>query len=267
MDLYDDPVVVVTEGTSDLTYGGVDIAQYFRGWTITRSIMPPVSVDDLVIAGRDGAIPNGHRTEPLTLTLTGALNAHDRKTVEAIRQRLGRLLLPQFQKVDGRAQLYIGEHFEGDLGVEHYIYYDAIVKGSTDLDRAYAYPHVSIDFYVQDGYGYDGVLKEATISSSTNLQIGGNIITWPKIQVLTRTSGDFTITRTATVTGEKTRHITTPYQYTCTIDCENESVLTSNNTPIEFDLDSDFFFLAPHRANMLSVSGGTAKITWRERYV
>jgi predicted phage tail component-like protein len=264
MDLYDDPVLIFSEGARELTYGGVDIGQYFRGWTITRSVIPSVNVEELVIPGRDGVILNGHRTEALTLTLTGALNAHDRKTVEAIRQRLGRLLLPQFSQHDGLKNLYFGEKFYREDYGNHYIYYRAIVRGTTELERSYAYPHVSIEFYVPDGCGYDSWPMEADLTGSTSIVPKGNMITWPSIQVLTRTSGDLVITANSMDGGYK--HITTDYAYPFTIDCKNEKI-TAENGPIRFDLDSDFFPLYPYEANTIKISGGTAKIYWRERYV
>lgn len=282
MELYNDMIQTHALGYSDFMYGGVDLAQYFNGFTVSRSVMSPVAVEELTIPGRDGALLNGYRHEPLVITVSGALNGHDRELVEAIRQRLALLLSPRAKFANTPfipddttplKKLYLGEKSSVARLSNHYIVYDAMVRGEITIDRQYGFPHVSIDFYIPDGYGYDNSYTYTTFSSEglyEDIEVSGNFPTYPKIEVLTRTSSDLVITNTTT---NVTKYIKTSNTSTgIYIDCENEVALSSLNylpqyvVPVAFDIGSDFFPLYPFVQNKIRIAGGTVKMWYKERY-
>lgn len=269
-----------------IMYNNVDISQYFRGVKIERSVMPQVSTDEITIPGYDGVLMNGFRLEPMEITLTAALNAHSVGAVSEVRRTLAKILSPYYihgaddpviRTVDPSRELILPD----DPTISYYGY----VSGSTGLDRGYAYPHVSITFRIPDGCGYgdNGAEKTVTLTGVSSMYdftqviVGGNTPAWPTIEISGRnTSNDTQITRQWSgqdgyfdpYTQSLTLHGDCVL---CNIDMQKETAKgwLANNNPTKnfgFDLWSVFFDL-PAGANNLSIVNGTAKLTWRERWI
>lgn len=232
----------------EILYGGVNLSQWFEGIQISRDVMPGVNVNTISVPGRDGVILNGHTFNPLTITVTATLSAKLATDVSRVRHALAKALMSD--KDNPLKPLVLPD--------DPSVTYDAMVTGSTNLSRDYGYPRVSIDFYVPSGYGY-GELKTYSIPFSAT--VGGNAETWPVITV-NGASSDY-VTVTNVTTGE---FIKCKGASNIVIDTENESV-TSNGDGVMFDLDSDFFSLRPSGHQQITVSGGTATMSWHPRWV
>lgn len=236
----------------NITYGDVNLSQYFVGIEISRSVIPDVNVETLDVPGMNGTVLMGYRLSPLEITVVGTLNAKTASEVSAIRHALASALIPE-----GTKPLVLPD----DPSVR----YHAIPTGSVSLSRNNQYPRATITFLVPDGCGV-GQLRTASLSSVyQTIDVGGNVPTWPIIRVNTP-SGTGTVTQKTEYANDPAGTRETSFTVSCTnpstpVDCQNESGYAAS-----FSLTSDFQPLDPRNTcSVKANNGGTMQ--WFERWI
>lgn len=233
-----------------IRFGGVNIGAFFRGITIERTALPNIEPQTVDIPGKNGTTVLGVVVAPLEIKITGALNAQTALEVAALRRDLARALMPPS---DGSLQRLVMPDAPD-------VFYEAIVTGSTGLDRGYSHPHVTITFLVPDGCAYS---EEKTATLGTSFTVGGDLPCWPVIRLSGMSDGstatvsrtDATGTRSVTITGGSAA------SGGVSVDMAAEKV---NNGALS--LTSDCFSLTPGSVST-SVSGASGTIRYKERWL
>lgn len=238
------------------TFGGADLSQLLLGLTVDRSVLPPVEVTTVDVPGADGLLLNGRRLRPLEITIRGALVADTAAEVAEARHALGRVL-----NCPGTRRLVLPD--------EPGLYYNALVSGSSELNRAFERPTATITFLVPEACAWSSELRTAQLSdgAAVSVDVGGNAETWPTLD-LTASSSSVALVRKAT------EHDGRSVNY-CVDGLESGDHLTADmaaqrswrdSTEVFPSLGYDYFGIGPGRTR-ISIYGAGGTIAWRERWV
>lgn len=238
------------------TFGGADLTQFLDGLTLERCVLPPVEVATVDVPSADGLLLNGRRLKPLEITLRGALKAGTAAEVADVRHALGRVL-----NAPGTKRLVLPD--------EPGLYYNALVSGSTELDRAYERPMATITFMVPEACAWSTDWHTASLPSdaATVVDVGGNAQSRPTLD-FTPTSPTVTVTRGATEQDERSvtyrlTDLTTGRRYTADMAAQRTTQGTAEVFP---GLGYDYFGIGPGETT-LTLTGAHGTLAWRERWV
>lgn len=231
-----------------ITFGGVNIGAYFRGISIERRALPDITPQTVDIPHKMGTTVLGVEVAPLEITITGTINAQSALEVAAIRRNLARALMPD---ADGGLKRLVMPDAPN-------VFYEAIVNGSTGLDRGYNHPHVSITFLVPAGCAFS---EEKTKTLGTSFTVDGDLPCWPVVSLSSMSAeSSATVSRTDS-TGTRSITVTAGVAGNVSVDMATDKVTNG-----ALSLASNPFSLAPGSVST-SVSGGSGTIKYRERWL
>jgi predicted phage tail component-like protein len=234
-----------------IVFNGHDLSQYLM-CRVHRPIMAPTKPTFEHISGRHGEIFESTYRDGYDLPVEAVLRSEWRREVSEARHRLAEMLW-----TDEPAPLYLPD--------EPTLYLMAIVSGDTDLgeitDKC---PEATITFHIGDP-DYYGQRRSMTISSGGTrvINAGGSRPTRATVTAKPGKCTSWTITDVDT--GEYVRLSGSfTSATTITLDMEREHA-TVNGSTAAVDVASDYFDLSG--ITHLTISSGTAKIEWVERWL
>lgn len=218
---------------------------------VNRSVMPPVDASFQTIGGRHGERFKRARLGGYDLAVDMWIRTEHRREVAEARHVLAAMLW-----TDEPAPLYLPD--------DPTRYLLAIVGGDTDLGEITDdCPTTTVSFHIGDPISYGQKRRQNVVAGDIYLDAGG---TWPTYLSLTATpspgaswrltnidTGEFVEIRTALTASNVIR-----------IDMADERA-TVNQATASVTIDSDFFSVEGR--THLKLSGGSAVIEWRERWL
>lgn len=240
----------INEYQRTFSFGDVDLTPRVFVTGTTRSILPPVRLDESTISGLDGSLVKHNGFESCELTVSGFLFGDALDDTACLRRLLAKMLSftsPQALK----------------LPDEPWNYYLAWFKGAAETSRQGKFPSVELTFLCPDPVAFGQSRTQTVTTTQTVVNTGGTCKSYPIVtakppsgsswRITNVSTGDFVLVY-ATFTGSQTLVLDMEKQR-CTINGSDKAV----------DISSDFF--AIEGTQKLQVSGGSATLAWNERWL
>lgn len=242
------------------TFGNIKSSDYFLTRSISRSILPPVSVETITIPRRAGAYPVysslGIRTFSIDVTLLADSYENFRLYIRDI-----------------ASWLYQDQDTMLTFSDEPDVYYLARLSGSTELDEIFEMGEGTLTFIASDPFAYSVNEKNLLFSdfvNGTTYTNEGTYLTFPRINVVPQG----TIQYFRISLGTKYVYVNGPFtvDQPFWIDMNTNNVYMANtNERImnQVTIESDFwgFETGDNLVMVEPTINVSLRIYWRERYL
>lgn len=232
-----------------LVVGGRDLSRLFTVTSAPRPVVPELEITEVSVPGADRSYVSGVAAKAYDWPVTGYINGWSDAEVADVRRKLD-------------AALYSPTEREVQVPDDPALSLMALYKGGSSPERHRHLPTVDLIFRVTDPIAY-GRSRRAEVAGTDQIMTGG---TWPARPVVTatppagsswtimnRTTGEFVRVR-ADFDGRQTVELDMGLER-CRVNGYDHAV----------DVESDFFAISGKCE--VYVSGGTAALEWRERWV
>lgn len=230
-------------------FDGNDLTEYLTVSNVTRTILPSRRLNRQELPGRDGELVSAYGMDALEVEVTCNLRANT--VADVSRQR--RLL---------SAALMAGSVAPLILPDEPHLWTRAIYEGGAEMGRNAHKPEVKLTFLLPDPVAY-GEEREVSFSGSVSLNVGGTLPALPVITARPTAGSGWRVTNSDT--GE---HVEVERRFAGTETVVVDMGLarcTVDGVDVAVTLASDFFSVTG-AAQLIEVSGGSASVSWVERW-
>lgn len=218
---------------------------------VERPILPPVEASFEEIGGRHGEVFKRARMGGYDLPVTMWLRTESRREVAEARHRLASMLW-----TDEPAPLFLPD--------DPTRYLMAIVSGSTDLGEITDdCPQATVTFHIGDPVYYGAKRRQNARAGELFLNAGGTRPAHLEVTAVPAAGSSWRLTNVDTGEFVEVRGALTSSS-TIRIDMARERA-TVNQATAAVTIDSDFFAISGR--THLRLSGGTALLEWRERWL
>ena len=233
---------------TSIYFDGKDLAPWLWVTSVTRSMLPERKIEEHTVNGVDGSLVSGVSLEALTVTVTAHIRADSALDVSDARRLISEALATSEPR-----PLFLPD--------EPNRYLMAMYKGGAELSRNVRKPKVELEFYCPDPVAY-GEEREIDVEGERPVSVRGTYPCRPKLTVTPPSGASWRITRVST--GEYVE-VTGPFtgEQQVSIDMSEERC-TVNGNDVAVTLGSDYFGLLG--TEQVRVSGGTARLSWIERW-
>lgn len=234
-------------GCTGIKYDGVDVSDVFAVVDVSVSVLPSIEAVTQELAQRPGQYFASRKVGAREVKLKLALDAESRCPVDIF--KAWRDVSGVFNKPDPR-RLYLSE--------DKYI--NALFVGESEIEDQGYKGVCELSFVCFDPFFY-GTRHDVALSGTTAFKVMGGVGAFPVIEA-TGAAGALTVTNETT--GE---FVTVPNVSASTkvvIDMAAQRA-TANGEYAPVDLLSDFFMIDGEAS--IRISGGSAKLSYEERYL
>lgn len=230
-------------------FGDRDLAAHVMVTDVTRQVVPTRRFNRTTVPGMDGELVSPNGLEAMEVTVSGIILGYEMEEVARMRREIASMLLadrPQALRLPDEPGTYLMAYYEG----------------GTEPSRLMQCPDVEFKFLCPDPVAF-GEARAVSFSGSRHVSVGGTYRAWPVVTAKPASGPSWKITNEATGEFVLVRASFTGAQ-TVVLDMRSGRC-TVNGTDHDVDLSSDFFGIEGDVD--LSISNGTATISWDERWV
>lgn len=232
-----------------VSFDGHDLSPWLLVTDVARKVAPSRTLNQVVVPGMDGCLLSSVSLDPLEITVRACVTRKAMADVSEARRALAAALSSR-----APAPLYLPD--------EPLTYLMAVYKGGAQPDRLMQCPDVELAFLCPDPVAY-GERRTEQVSGTKTIWVGGTYGARPVV-TSTPPAGDYwQITNVGTGQFVRVEAAFTGRQ-TVVLDMGKERC-TVNGSDRAVSISSDFFSIEGEA--VLSVSGGSARVEWDERWL
>lgn len=234
-----------------MIFNGTDLSPWLEVMSIDRPLLASRRLNTTDVSGLNGVYVSDDALESETISVECAIKAESPDEVADVRRMLAPLLL-----TSEAAKLVLDD--------EPTLYYYAWVKGGIDTERSHSWPSITVEFLLADPIAYGEERSAAVGTGGTKVWNRGTCKTFPIITCTPPKGTSWKLSNTDT--GD---YIEVQATFDGSIEVELDTATESckvNGAYHPVTLGSDFFPLESGSQN-LKTSGGTATLTWTERWL
>lgn len=229
-------------------FDGKDLSTLLWVTGVKRSLLPERNITTTEVPGVDGAMVSGVSLAPLTVTVTAYIR---KDTIYDVAD--ARRLISEALATDSPRPLFLPD--------EPNRYLMAMYTGGAELSRNARKPSVELEFYCADPVAY-GEERTLEVTGTRPVNVRGTYPCRPTITVKPPQGDTWRVTKVST---QEFVEVEGPFtgEQTVVLDMADERC-TVNGNDVPVTVASDYFGLLG--TEDLTVSGGTARLEWVERW-
>lgn len=230
-------------------FNGYDLTSWLTVSQVSRQVLPSRRLNRQELPGGDGDLVAANGLEALEIEVTCNLRADSVAGVTTQRRLLAAALM-----TGSAAQLILPD--------EPHLWLMALYEGGAEVERNAHKPEVKLTFLVPDPVAY-GEARETTVSGSAVLNVGGTRATPPVVRALPPRGSSWRVSNDETGEYVEVQRSFTGVE-TVVVDMgAHRCIVDGVDVPVT--LASDYFRIAGD-AQHVTLSGGTATVSWVERW-
>lgn len=234
-----------------MIFNGTDLGSWLEVLSINRPMLASRRLNATDVSGMNGAYVSDDALESEAITVECAIKAESPDEVAEVRRTLAPLLL-----TSGAAKLVLDD--------EPTLYYYAWCKGGIDTERSHSWPSITVEFLLADPIAYGEERSASVGTGGGKVWNRGTSKAFPTITCTPPKGTSWKLSNTDT--GDYIEvQATFDGSIKVALDMAAESCKV-NGAYHPVTLGSDFFPLEPGMQS-LKTSGGTAALTWAERWL